>query len=281
MNTQGKILNIILGFIGLVVVVGLAGIWYVNKTYLNPPIVAGQVRVETGEILVNGDTVTSTMEVKQGDSIETMGSSATVLLHQSVIVRLKPNTRIVLEDMKIDHPVLKQEKGSTWNHFTKLSGVKAYTMMEGNNRATAVGTIFELSRGKLMTAEGTVAYQANGKTFDVTPGRVVETMGGEARERALTPTERTTLRTQLEQSVRELQSLRREEINKYPTILNQIKQQFKITDEQIEQGLMTADEGQINVDDMVAKVPVRIGAIDRIADLTKAIQALKQYIRQF
>lgn len=275
MNNNGSILRGILIAIGVLIVgAGLLG-YFAYKSYLSVPIIAGNVR-SANTVLVNGEPVQGTATVKQGDAIETTNGEATVTLYEQIIITLRKNTKITLVDMTARHPRVTQEKGSTLNQLVHRGNTIQYSISENGRTATVLGTTFELSIGKIITVEGTVSYQVGTQTFQVTAGKVVEEKNGILVERAMTAAERSALQPIIDQAIVELRRLRDQEIAKYPTLVNEAKQRFNITDEQIQAGLRAADEGQMSIDEILAKVPIRLPAIDRVAEITKAIQQLKK-----
>lgn len=279
MDTRGGILRrvvIMFSFL-LFVVAGIGVLGY--RKFLTAPIFSGQVRVESGTVAVNGAHIIGSVALAQGDTIETANGLATVFLHESVIIALAPNTKIVVTDLNKKQPRVTQLSGKTWNEFTALSGVQGYTITEHGHTATVHGTAFELSEGKMMTGEGTVAYDANGKSFNVLSGQVAEVVNDAVVTRQASPDEQTRIQDNIRASIAELRYLRDQEMTKYPIIVEQIKNQFHVTDAQIQSGFLSADMGQIDIDALAAKIPFHIAAADRIVEITKAIQQLQHAVK--
>ena len=52
----------------------------------------------------------------------------------------------------------------------------------------------------------------------------------------------------------------------------------KLTKDEIDSYLLEADEGNVNVDFIIENIPVKIGALEKIVGITKAIQEIKKDI---
>jgi len=247
--------------------------------------VKAQLHATQPGITLNGEEVTGNLKLKQGDIIQTKDAVATVILHESVIVNLGPNTKITVADLAADHPKLEQEGGKTWNKFTKLIGVEQYTISEGNSVASVRGTFFEFSEGKVLVSEGEVQVTINGKTYSVTAGKVVEKIQTvdengnpteEIVEREVTQEESAEVKEQISKSIEELKYLRDLEIEKHPTTVNTYKSMYDVTDADIKQALVDADNGEVDIDEAYEQSPVKIESVKRIADITKTIQEMNK-----
>lgn len=281
MDKQGKVLTVILVLLGIVILgIGGVGAYIYTKFFRVPPPVAGQIMVTKAGVVVNGTAIEGEKDVAQGDTIETKTGEAIVTLYGSIKITLRPQTILVLADLNITHPRVEQRGGRTWSHVTRVGGVTGFTLQEGTNVVTVQGTAFEVSQGRVIVAEGEVMYESGGQRFSVTRGEVVEQVNGRPVERVANRSERQALVQQLGQNIEQLRAERAAEIARYQLVVNQLKSQFNITDEQIQQGLRDADEGRLNVDEIANQLPVRPAGIQRIIDLTKAIQRMYQDLQQ-
>jgi hypothetical protein len=250
--------------LGLLVALGSA---YVIAS--NSPTVQAQLHVEDGTVSVNGKSVTGNVHLVQGDVIQTGAGHATVILHESLMASLEPNSQVTLDDLLVAHPQLSQQAGRTWNTFTKLSGVQSYSIKFGTTVATVRGTAFEFSDRMIVVREGTVEYLFNGRLFTVTAGRVVQ--NGVAR--AATPAELARVGAYRLRSVQELRYLRQLEIDKHALLISLVKQMY-IDDAKLNRYMEDADNSRIDIDAKLARVPVRPASLMKIVDITKAIQKI-------
>lgn len=263
--------RILLVLIGILAVVLIAiGIIYFSATRSGT--VSAQFHYINGEIYVNQQKVVGDMKLEESDVIETKESGeASVILYESVIIRLKPNTKISISDLNRENPSIYQESGETWNKFTKLSGVEGYSVGAGSTVASVRGTLFKFGINKIITGEGKVDYEINGQNYEVNENEVVENSNGSVRKRTAEASEISEIKDELQKSIDELKYLRKKEIDKHPIIVNVIKKRFNLTDERIESGLREADLGNTDINELKNKSPVKIESIDKIADITKKI----------
>ena len=253
----------------LLVIGAAAGSAYVSAS--SSPTVEAQLHVEDGSVAVNGTVATGTLKLSQTDVVKTAQGHATIVLHESVLVLLEPDTEVSVADLLLAHPQLTQLSGRTWNTFTKLSGVMSYSIKQGTTVATVRGTKFEFSNGLIFVTEGTVEYTVNGQLFIVTAGRAVEN----GVERPITPAEVARAAAYRQRTVQELRHLRQLELEKHPFLLSLARQTYFRDDEaRMARAFEEADNGRIDVDAQVAKAPARPASLLKIAAITKTIQAI-------
>lgn len=276
---------IVLGII-LVILLGIgiaAAVAY--RTLLSAPVVTGQVEPRNlgVEVYVNGNLVSSSTPIREGDTIETkMGGNAAVKLFESSVVLLDMNTKIVIESLKENDIRIRLDAGRTWHEVSGIHTSGHYSVTDGTYTAAVKGTAFEMQHGgTVLTAEGSVEVEGNGSTVEVKSGEVVEVKDGILVKRVVTAQEKGTLAGGLQQSIAELQQLRNEEIAKYPEVLNIVKERFNTDEATIRQTLLDADIGKYDVDAELAKFPIKVPVISRVAGFTKEIQALQNTRSQF
>jgi len=129
---------------------------------------------DAGKVYVNEKPVLQDVKLKEKDIIKTEDGKATVILYNSVIIMLEPNTIITLEDLTKKNPKVEQIEGKTWNKFIKVAGVEEYTIKSGNSVASVRGTFFGIEDDKIMVSEGEVEYAVDEEIFFVTEDEVVE-----------------------------------------------------------------------------------------------------------
>jgi hypothetical protein len=253
----------------LLVIVAAAGSAYVSAS--SSPTVEAQLHVEDGSVAVNGTPAAGTVTLAQADVVKTAKGHATIILHESVLVLLEPDTEVSVADLLLSHPRLTQLSGTTWNTFTKLSGVSSYSIKQGTTVATVRGTKFEFSNGLIFVTEGAVEYTLNGQVFIVTGGRAVQN----GVERAMTAPEIARAAVYRQRTVQELRHLRQLEMEKHPILLSLAKQTYFRDDEaRMARVFEEADNSRIDVDAQVAKAPARPVSLRKIAAITKTIQAI-------
>ncbi|MBI4141155.1 FecR domain-containing protein [Candidatus Woesearchaeota archaeon] len=260
-----KILGSIL-FIFILIAGGIAYSLFSSSTE------AAQLHIESGTVTVNGNTVTNDQTLSSKDVIETTNGKATVILHDSIIISLEPNTKITLDSLTRKNPVVSQPTGTTWNTFMKLTGVDGFDIKTSNSIASVRGTGFQLTDKKVLTADGTVTYNDAGKTFTVTEMTAVE----QGLQRPANNEEKTSVKNYYRQTVNELKRMRKTEMNKHQFLMRMIKTQYGMSDDMINKKMDEIDTGTINVDDIMRQAPVTPASLNKLAMMTKEIQNLNQ-----
>lgn len=288
--SKGKIILL------FVLIVILSGAVYAYYSLTKISYIPAQLHIQSGTVLVNGKIVNENLRLKEKDIIETKEGLATVILYESVIVNLDKNTKVSIEDLEKKHPKLNQEKGITWNTFTKLAGVEDYSIKEGSSVASVRATAFELSSGKIITGEGAVDYEIDDKFYIVEEKKVVEKLNGEIKKRDATPQELARIKEYMLSSLDELKYIRQKEIESHPIAVKliitslggtikeikggEVISERELTQEEIYAYLDEADKGNINVDVIVEKIPIKIAFLDKIAELTKKIQEINRRVQE-
>lgn len=275
MKTKTLVLSIVLPL--LIIIAGM--VIYVTSLFSVSGDVSVQISVDEGQVSINGDLLKSSIELDREDIVETgPGSRATLILYDSIIIVLEENTRIKIDDLTKEHPKIIQESGETWNQFTKISGVEAYSVSYGDNVASVRGTSFKLNKDKIVVGEGEVEYKVKDKVFKVTKGQVVENVNGEIIEREANSVEKTEIEKGYKESIDKLKELRQKEIDKNKKIVNLLKKQFDFTDEDIRETLDSADNGEIDLRELAEKSPIKTNSIEKIIRITEKIKELDSEI---
>jgi len=273
MGTGKKVL-LIVGIIAAVLIIGLVAV-YISVT--SSPTLKAQIHVEAGQVLVNGNPITGDGTLKQGDVIETKADGqATVILYESVLISLDENTKVTLDDLTQQHPKVSQEGGETWNKFTKLSGVEDYSVSSGNSVASVRGTAFAVKGDKIVTGEGEVQYDVDGKSYRVLRNRVVERLNGTVKERDANQGEKDDINRKGERIIKMLKFMREKEIQKHPRVAAMIKARLGVDDAGLKELLEKADNGEFDIDEVAKQSPVRIESINKVSKITAKIREIRQ-----
>lgn len=264
-------------------IIGVLVLFFVGYFYFTgSSLVPAQVHVESGEVLVNDKIVEGNAKLREGDVIETRENGlATVFLYESIVINLEPSTSISIEDLAKVHPEISQQKGDTWNTFTKLFGIESHTIKTGNSIASVRATAFGFRENYILGGYGEVNYQTEGKEFLVASKKVVEKTDGGIIERDATQEEVQRIIQGMERTLKELEYLREREIEKKPFLKSMVKWKTGFSDEELQTYLQDIDDEKLNVDELAEQVPFKIESIDKIVDITKDIQDLKRRIREF
>ena len=256
---------------GIAIIFILTAAWLAYTIFASSTVVA-QLHIESSTVILNGNPVTTDQEVSTKDVIETTNGKATVILHDSIIISLEPNTRITLDSLTRKNPAVSQSTGTTWNTFMKLAGIDGFDIKTSNSIASVRGTGFQLTDKKILTADGTVTYNDAGKTFTVTEMTAVE----QGQQRPANNEEKTSVKNYYRQTVSELKRMRKTEMNKHKFLMSMIKTQYGMSDDMINKKIDEVDTGTTNVDDIMRQAPVAPSSLNKMAMMTKEIQKLNQ-----
>ena len=255
--------------------------------------IPAQLNVDSAIVNLNNAPVSGNFRLSESDIIETLSSGkASVILYESVVVNLEENTKIKISDLQKVHPKIFQEKGSTWNTFTKLFGVKEYTVQSSNSVASIRGTSFSLSENKIFVGDGNVDYKYNETDFLVDKNEVIEN----GISRKLTLQEKRQISTNYMKVLDQLKFLRQKTIEENPIIIKialkmvKIKKttkegylisQRQITESEIYSFLDKVDNGEILISEIEAKSPKFITPINKVIQLTKEMIKVKALIKEY
>ncbi|MFH1801312.1 MAG: hypothetical protein ABH804_00550 [archaeon] len=240
--------------------------------------IKAQLNVEKEKVYVNELEVSGNVKLREGDMIKTSAEGlATVILYESILVILEPDTEILIDNLAESNSVVFQKKGETWNQLTRLLGIEDYTIKTGNSVASVRGTGFGISENKIIVGEGKVRYTIDGEEFLVLEGKAVEKLLDELTYRDLTESEKQKIIAVRERIIQQLKILRQMEIEKHKKIVGLVKKTYKITDEDIQKAFEDADEGRLDLKEMRDKSPLNLKSLEKIIQITELIQKIKNY----
>jgi len=273
---EQKPLTIIVTILLLFVAAAAGAYFYMNSASIQEAalvIESGNVEVDQG----NGFMAASDgMELSLQDTIKTSaGTTASVILYESIIIELDELTEIILEELSSDAVRIAQKSGSTWNQFSNALGVTSFTLATPSAVATVRGTQFGAGPEGILVGDGTVDVDVDGQFFQVESGKKV--FFGEAGTELgnLTAEEKTKVQSRMRKVLLRMKSLRDAEIdvqsNKLKFIVKQAEKQGYGRDE-LRAYVEKTDDGVYNVDEVLTQAPVRTDGIEKIGKMTKAIQ---------
>lgn len=242
-------LVVIFAIVGFVMVAGAS----TRTAFLK--IDSGTVEVDTGK---GWENALDNMDLSLEDKVRTVDGEAAVILYESIIIQLEPNTEIMIKDLAKENVVVKQESGSTWNKFTGLSGIEGYEVETPTTVATVRGTEFGVDLEEILVAEGEVDVTVNGETRRVLEGLKAKLKDGKLVLSELTPEEKRFIAVRMEKSLALLRELRKAQLEKHSFLLKIAKRRYNLTDENIERGFLKFDRGELTEEEVLKKSPVPI-----------------------
>jgi chromosome segregation ATPase len=282
---MGKI-KLIISLVIILIVVGAAFFMFTPEKAA-----AALLYVEEGAVEINtgkGWTAASDeMKLKENVEVRTGEGRATIVLHDSEILRLEPNTHIKLADLNQENIRIKQESGSTWNKVMKMTGTKGYEVETPNTVATVRGTEFGITIDEIeeiveaFVEEGNLglAQKEAGEIvgeLDLSKGEFVAVRKG-ARELV-----------KAEFKERHFEMIRRNKANDLNT-MRQIRKNIvlrnkmakigmklrKVTEKNLDDSLDDVDSGrstQEKADELIDKIPGYTKEKDRFKELNRKIR---------
>jgi hypothetical protein len=277
---------VILSVIALFLIIGVFA--YVNITTSHT--VVAKLEYGSGEVFVNSVAVRDNMLLKEGDIITTQDGTATITVYESIFVQLKPNTTFELTDLDKISPTFNQTQGETYINFVHTTSVKDFQVYSDEDVYHINGTFFSLGETKMIVLYGIVHVTRGNTKFliryepDIDFGYVFmynkET--GESEFHELTDAEVREIEASVSEAIRILRQQRQDEVDKSPNTVSILSKAAGITESEFLSKINDYDAGTPQeVDELVAKSPVNVESINKVAELTKEIQIFMKYLLKF
>ena len=271
MNNKGSF--VLVGVLAFLVVGALGGgYWYAAKSptrvaFLN--VESEAVQVDTG---AGWQPAQDNMNLGLDDKVKTVDGEASLIIHESVIVALEPNSEIAIKDLDKDHVKVDQSSGSAWSKFTGLTGIDAFSVETPATVATVRGTEFQTTIESVVVSEGKVEVTTkDGQTFLVEQGFKLIKVGDTWTKVALTESEREEIVAQMQKMLNRLKELRWAEIHKKETLYSLVKSMYGLTDDGVQEYLDQADRGEFDLDEVEQKSPIKSEVVTKVKALTEKI----------
>ena len=249
---------------------------YTVKAFLN--IYSGDVQVDHGR---GWSGAVDGMDLSLNDRVRTEANSeAAIVLHESVIISMEPETEIVIQDLAKAHLKAEQPRGSTWNKFTGLAGVDGLSIETPTTVATVRGTDFGVDMDAVLVGEGTVEIEYGGEKQVIPAGRKAVIRDGVLVIEDLTPEDWARIRKSRENTIKTLHVLRLREVDKHPFLARQLMKKYSLTENDIQAHLEKADSGGYDLNELEKKSPVKIQSVKKIKEFTAEIIRLNNLIAQ-
>jgi hypothetical protein len=266
-----KTLYIVLGVVIAIIVILAGAYFYVTGSstrtaFLN--IDSGQVQVDTGS---GWQAATDGMDLGVNDKVKTLNGEATIVLHESVIITVEPNSEVAISDLSKDSLQIEQTEGSTWNKFTGLTGVNELSVKTPTTVATVRGTEFGVEMRGVLVGEGVVEVTGDGETFLIKAGKKIVIRDGKLVEEDLTPEEKARILSKMQNTLEKMKRLRMQEIEKKQFIYEKMKAKYDITDEEVKEYLERADNGEFDLEEVEKKAPVKVEGLKKVKEITEKI----------
>jgi len=267
----------------------LAGFIYMR--IVSSPTKVAILSIEEGNVLIDRGQgwlrATDEIDLSINDKIKTEDNSiASLILYESAIISLEPNTEISIVDLAKKHIKLKQESGSTWNKLISLGGIEGLSIQTPTTVATVRGTAFEVNMDAILVGEGIVDVEFEGEKISVGKDEKVEFTGqGQFAKKqmiksALTNADKEKLIKKMQRTVKMLQKIRELEIQKHRFIAGQLQKRYGIDEAKAREYLSRADLGEFDLEEIEKKSPIKMESAKKIKGITSEIIAQNQEIER-
>lgn len=239
--------------------------------------------VESDVVQVNGNAVQGEQDLKLNDDIKTVNGEATVILYDSVVVTLEPNSEVTISKLVQDHPGIKQVSGSTWTKFADVVGITTFDVETPTTVATVRGTEFGVdvqgNESSVDVGEGNVDVGADGKVTNVKQfQKLVKKEGLEAALSDLTPEQKQKLLTKMERTLRKMKMHRNRIVFEHKLAGKLIERYAHGDKEKAKQFFEDIDAGRTDDNELMAKIPVKPGIVYKIKKMDDKIKAEQERI---
>ena len=242
--------------------------------------IKGTVEVNTGEGYA---PAADDLELDESDSLRTgADGTATLILYETILVRLEENTEITITELAGDEQRITQQQGSVWSKIARLGGT--YSVETTNTVATVRGTTLRTRNAELyelLVAEGIVNAQTGDERFMVGAREKLVGTDGTYNKQNLTAEDIAQIRAQLEFELWALRELRLREVLKNDMAMTIARNKYDATDKDVEEYLLAIDEGRASEQDIRSGAPVITEDVKRIfiynSEIRKTLEAIEEY----
>jgi hypothetical protein len=277
---KSKFLIFILLFL-VIIIIGIGAAAYIGyqkimgvtnvEAFLN--IKTGVVETDTGK---GWTKATDQMLLSVNDKVRTLEGQAFLVLFDSVIIDLDPNTEILIASLVKENLKVNVNSGKTWNKFTRLLGIGELEVKTPTAVATIRGTEFGInindSSSETIVAEGVVNLAAGGESIDLNQFEKAEVAaGGKPQKKPLSTEDKIRMKGKLHQTLAQMKALRKQIINRYKIMVDHASKIMNISNADIQRILNEIDQGTRNPRDLADKMPIQLPVMDQLIKLSDEI----------
>ncbi|HLD05044.1 MAG TPA: FecR domain-containing protein [Candidatus Nanoarchaeia archaeon] len=215
------------------------------------------------------------MDLKKSDKVRTLDGQATIVIFESILVSLDENTEVLVDSLIKEKVAIQQQKGSTWNKVTGLSGVQSYEVSTPNTVATVRGTAFGVDTGaedSIAVGEGNVGVSSGGQEENVAAFEKVFGKKGNLAKKEWSADDKVKFKKRLTRHLVHLKKLRWAELEKKRPLVEKLKAKYKVTDVDIKKFFEDVDAGKQDDTKIIDKVPLNSEAVHKIKRLNDQIK---------
>lgn len=278
---MSKGLKIFLIILGIIILLLILGIFFALIGSASPiatlNIEKGSVDVKTGE---NWGPAKDGMSLNVKDSVKTGGDGkATIILYESIIIQMNPNTEISIEQLTKQNITISQNSGSTWSKFMNVAGINTYSVETPTTVATVRGTGFFVNvsddgnSSDVFVGEGVVDIQdENGVTQKIEQfKRLIKEKGKEAIFKEITPKQKALMLSFVNQDVNIMRNIRERQIKRNFIAMAVLKTAYNLDKDKLPLYLKKMDYGVIDAQEVIRRSPIKGQFLDKMAQISDKI----------
>jgi len=278
MKKAGKIF---LGIFAGIIIIIAAMYLYVTQSstipaYLN--IESGEVNVNTGKAIINGE---DGMKLKESYIVKTgEAGEASVILYESIVISLDPNTEISISELSKENIEIKQTEGSTWTKFMNILGVNGMSIETPNTVATVRGTNFGVDMFWVYVDEGLVNVKTGNGEENLGAGENAMYDNGTLTKGMLTEEQKQRIIKYKKRQILILQNIRMLELEKKRMIIEKLLNANNLSFEEMPKYLEDIDKGEGDLNKIMQQIPVKIESAEKVLKITEKIREERKRIAE-
>ncbi len=268
-----KVWLIIIGII-IILLLGAAFVLAHKTVKAQLMINQGDVQVDKGK---GYSAAVDGMELGNNDKVKTgADGKATIILFESDIVRLEPNTEIQISKLTSKENSIKQESGITWSKINKLGGIEEFNIETPTTVATVRGTGFKTKvidedSDEFLVGDGIVSAfnKKNQQTQDINQKEKFKFFRDRIEKGELTDEDIAFIENNENADINDLKKLRMLLI-KRDKVLSKVMNKFQ--KEENQEFFDDLDNGRISEDEVLQKMPYKPAVIKKIVKINQRIR---------
>ncbi len=242
------------------------------------------IKVKSGEVSVLRDDKWITLSNEETnfeniDAIKTEEGEATLIIKQSLITTIKPNTQININKISDNQIELEQQSGTTWNKliqskliietkFTSFSTTKSSTLIEINQTAE-----------KFTIVEGNISFQ-NVQESIVPIEKIIFYNENEQTISQINDAEKNIMLSFVQEDLNNLKIIRERYFDANQNTISTIQKLTGTSDEDLELTLQDIDEGKVDDRKKIEESPISLPkTIYDVLNVNDAIKEQKTLIQ--
>ena len=231
---------------------------------------SGVVEVDVG---TGWKTADDGMKLREQDIVKTGEGRATIVLHESIIVQIEPDSEIQIVDLDDSKTEISETVGSVWIKFTGVTGIDTLTIGTPKTVATVRRTELWMSIDEVRVVEGEVEVVYNGQKELVAPGeKAFVTKKNLLDRRELTEAEWDQMREGIERNTKIMKKQRLRVLEKDRIVYSIATNAFGLDRSTAERYLDELDNNDEDLENLTSQLPYKPDSVKKAQAWTEEIR---------